>query len=49
LERLLRLEEDIRREWEEFRWSDAEIDWFIDQEEMLLNQEDDDDDWTDED
>jgi hypothetical protein len=35
LERLLRLEEDIRRECEELRWTDAEIDWFIDQEEML--------------
>ncbi|KAJ7347141.1 hypothetical protein DFH08DRAFT_809875 [Mycena albidolilacea] len=35
LERLLRLEEDIRREQEEFRWTDVEVDWFIDQEEML--------------
>lgn len=35
LERLLRLEEDIRREWEEMRWTDAEIDWIIDQEESL--------------
>ncbi|KAJ7354715.1 hypothetical protein DFH08DRAFT_804580, partial [Mycena albidolilacea] len=32
LERLLRLEEDIRREQEEFRWTDVEVDWFIDQE-----------------
>jgi hypothetical protein len=48
LERLLHLEEDIRREWEEFCWSDAEIDWFIDQEEMLPNREDD-DNWMDED
>jgi hypothetical protein len=35
LERLLRLEEEIRLEWEEFRWTDAEIDWIIDQEESL--------------
>ncbi|KAJ7310057.1 hypothetical protein DFH08DRAFT_823334 [Mycena albidolilacea] len=41
LERLLRMEEEIRREWEEFRWTDAEIDWIIDQEEMLPLQEDD--------
>jgi hypothetical protein len=35
LERLLQLEEDIQREWEELRWTDAEIDWIIDQEESL--------------
>jgi hypothetical protein len=38
LERLLRLEEHIRREWEEFRWTDAEVDWFIDHEEMLPDE-----------
>ncbi|KAJ7877518.1 hypothetical protein B0H14DRAFT_3782639 [Mycena olivaceomarginata] len=41
LERLLRWEEEIRQGWEEFRWSDAEIDWFIDQEELLPPYEDD--------
>ncbi|KAJ7787460.1 hypothetical protein B0H14DRAFT_3505402 [Mycena olivaceomarginata] len=39
LERLLRMEEEIRRKWEEFRWTDAEIDWIIDQEEMLPPQD----------
>jgi hypothetical protein len=41
LERLLRMEEEIRREWEEFRWTDTEIDWIIDHEEMLPPQEGD--------
>ncbi|KAJ7848462.1 hypothetical protein B0H14DRAFT_3453092 [Mycena olivaceomarginata] len=49
LERLLRMEEDIRREWEEFRWTDAEIDWFIDQEESLPAHDDEDDDRMNED
>jgi hypothetical protein len=49
LERLLRMEEDIRREWEEFRWTDAEIDWFIDQEESLPAHDDEDDDHMNED
>jgi hypothetical protein len=40
---LLRLEEDIRCEWEEFRWSEAEIDWFIDQEEALPVEGEDED------
>ncbi|KAJ7863761.1 hypothetical protein B0H14DRAFT_3443855 [Mycena olivaceomarginata] len=44
LERLLRMEEDIRREREEFRWTDAEIDWFIDQEDSLPAHDDEDDD-----
>jgi hypothetical protein len=35
------MEEEIRLDWEEFRWTDAEIDWFIDQEEMLPTREDD--------
>lgn len=41
VERLLRLEEDIRREWEEMRWPDAEIDWIIDQEESLPTRDED--------
>ncbi|KAJ7780459.1 hypothetical protein B0H14DRAFT_3507536 [Mycena olivaceomarginata] len=41
LERLLRWEEEIRQGWEEFRWSDTEIDWFIDQEELLPSSKDD--------
>ncbi|KAJ7788868.1 hypothetical protein B0H14DRAFT_2627847 [Mycena olivaceomarginata] len=43
LERLLRLEEEILREREEFQWTDAEIDWYIDQEESLPVRSDDDD------
>ncbi|KAJ7323920.1 hypothetical protein DFH08DRAFT_817402 [Mycena albidolilacea] len=43
VERLLRMEEEIRREWEEFRRTDAEIDWFIDQEESLPVHDDEDD------
>jgi hypothetical protein len=38
LERLLRLEEDIWCKCEEFRWTDAEVDWFIDHEEMLPDE-----------
>jgi hypothetical protein len=41
LERLLRWEEEIRQGWEELRWSDTEIDWFIDQEELLPMSKDD--------
>ncbi|KAJ7808477.1 hypothetical protein B0H14DRAFT_2608874 [Mycena olivaceomarginata] len=41
LERMLRMEEEIQLDWEEFRWTDAEINWFINQEEMLLTREDD--------
>ncbi|KAJ7790444.1 hypothetical protein B0H14DRAFT_3501611 [Mycena olivaceomarginata] len=40
LERILRWEEEMRLEWEEFRWTDAEIDWIIDQEELLPSLED---------
>jgi hypothetical protein len=43
LERLLRLEEDIRREWEGMCWTDADIDWIIDQEESLPTRNEDDD------
>ncbi|KAJ7310609.1 hypothetical protein DFH08DRAFT_974293 [Mycena albidolilacea] len=42
LKRLLRLEEEIRHELEEIRWTDAEIDWFIEQEEMLPTSKEDD-------
>ncbi|KAJ7878532.1 hypothetical protein B0H14DRAFT_2567219 [Mycena olivaceomarginata] len=40
LERILRWEEEMRLEWEEFRWTDAEIDWIINQEELLPSLED---------
>jgi hypothetical protein len=43
LERLLRLEEEIRRERDEIQWTDAEIDWFINQEEMLPSSKEDND------
>ncbi|KAJ7300562.1 hypothetical protein DFH08DRAFT_979540 [Mycena albidolilacea] len=43
LERLLRLEEEIQREWEDLQWSDADIDWFIDQEELLPTHDNDED------
>ncbi|KAJ7681549.1 hypothetical protein B0H14DRAFT_2655197 [Mycena olivaceomarginata] len=49
LERLLRWEEEMRLEWEEFRWTDTEIDWIIDHEEMLHNPEDREDDNMNED
>jgi hypothetical protein len=42
LERLLRLKEDIQHEWEELQWTDAEIDWIIDQEESLPTHSEDD-------
>ncbi|KAJ7784054.1 hypothetical protein B0H14DRAFT_2630666 [Mycena olivaceomarginata] len=47
LERLLRMEEEIRREWEEFKWTDTEIDWFIDLEESLPVRDEEDDDRMD--
>ncbi|KAJ7864595.1 hypothetical protein B0H14DRAFT_2574312 [Mycena olivaceomarginata] len=43
LERLLRLKAEIQLEWEEMRWTDMEINWIIDQEEMLRPFEADDD------
>jgi hypothetical protein len=43
------MEEDIQREWEEFRWTDTEIYWFIDQEESLPAHDDEDNDRMNED
>jgi hypothetical protein len=30
----------MRHEWEEFRWTDDEINWMIDQEELLFSLND---------
>lgn len=43
LERLLCWEEEMQGEGNEARWTDAEIDWIIDQEELLPTRDDDED------
>jgi hypothetical protein len=43
LERLLHWEEEMRDEEDEGRWTDVEIDWIIDQEELLPTRDVDED------